>query len=77
GLRLNLKYMIERFGHEKIFMGSDYPFLLREVDPGKVIDETAGLSEEQRAAMLGGNAAEFLNIDIRKRGVAYAESTNT
>ena len=29
---INLKYMIERFGHEKIFMGSDYPFLLREVD---------------------------------------------
>ena len=23
---INLKYMIERFGHEKIFMGSDYPF---------------------------------------------------
>ena len=50
---INLKYMIERFGHEKIFMGSDYPFLLREVDPGKVIDETASLSEEQKAAMLG------------------------
>ncbi|PFA24458.1 MULTISPECIES: amidohydrolase family protein [Bacillus cereus group] len=74
---INLKYMIERFGHEKIFMGSDYPFLLREIHPGKVIDETLALSEEQKEAMLGGNAASFLNIDMKKRGVVYAESTNT
>jgi len=73
---LNLKFMMDRFGHEKIFMGSDYPFLLREIDPGKVIDKTDGLTSEQREAMLGGNAAKFLNIEKKKRGAVYA-STNT
>lgn len=64
---MNIKYMMERFGHEKIFMGSDYPFLLREIHPGKVIDETLELTEKQKEDMLGGNAAQFLNIDIKKR----------
>ncbi|AJI24880.1 amidohydrolase [Priestia megaterium] len=74
---LNIKYMIERFGHEKIFMGSDYPFLLREVVPGKVLDETLDLTEQQRLDMLGGNAAKFLNIGQEKRSDIYANSTNT
>jgi aminocarboxymuconate-semialdehyde decarboxylase len=59
---VNLKYLIENFGYEKVIMGSDYPFLLREVPPGKVIDNTEGLTEEQAAAMLGKNALRFLNI---------------
>lgn len=61
---LNLKYLIDRFGHDKVVMGSDYPFLLREIDPGKVIDETEGLSEEVRKDILGLNALEFLNVNI-------------
>jgi aminocarboxymuconate-semialdehyde decarboxylase len=59
---LNLNYLIDRFGYEKIVMGSDYPFLLREINPGKVIDETVELTEKQRKAILGGNALDFLNM---------------
>lgn len=62
---VNLKYILENFGHEKIIMGSDYPFLLREVPPGKVIDETLGLTTEQTEAMLGKNALQFLNIPVK------------
>ncbi|WP_068672080.1 amidohydrolase family protein [Oceanobacillus sp. Castelsardo] len=62
----NLKYLIERFGHERVVMGSDYPFLLREIVPGKVIDETTELTEEERKAILGKNALEFLNVDIKE-----------
>lgn len=40
-------------------MGSDYPFLLREVHPGKGIDETFTLTEQQKADILGGNATKF------------------
>lgn len=58
----NIKLLIERFGHEKIVMGTDYPFLLRELPPGKVIYDTPGLTEEQKSAMLGGNALEFLKV---------------
>ncbi|RSD29106.1 amidohydrolase [Mesobacillus subterraneus] len=62
---VNLNYLLQNFGHEKIIMGSDYPFLLREVPPGKVIDDTLGLSKEQTEAMLGKNALRFLNIPVK------------
>ncbi|MGM9945025.1 MAG: amidohydrolase family protein [Lysinibacillus sp.] len=63
----NLAFLIERFGYEKIIMGSDYPFLLREIDPGKVIDELLQLQEEVKKAILGENAMRFLNLN--KSGV--------
>ncbi|MGV2939176.1 amidohydrolase family protein [Mesobacillus sp. LC4] len=62
---VNLNYLLQNFGHERIIMGSDYPFLLREVPPGKVIDDTVGLSKEQSEAMLGKNALRFLNIPVK------------
>jgi aminocarboxymuconate-semialdehyde decarboxylase len=62
---VNLNYLLQNFGHERIIMGSDYPFLLREVPPGKVIDDTLGLSKEQTDAMLGKNALKFLNIPVK------------
>ncbi|GIN19522.1 hypothetical protein J1TS3_06560 [Siminovitchia fordii] len=63
---LNLQYMVDRFGYEKIVMGSDYPFLLREIPPGKVIDDTSGLTEKQKKAILGENALTFLNINVKE-----------
>jgi len=63
---LNLKYLVDRFGYEKIVMGSDYPFLLREVPPGKVIDDTVDLTDEERKAILGQNALRFLNIHVKE-----------
>lgn len=63
----NLAFLIERFGHEKIIMGSDYPFLLREINPGKVIDESLQLPEKVNKAILGENAMQFLNLN--KSGV--------
>ncbi|WP_078592618.1 amidohydrolase family protein [Evansella clarkii] len=62
----NLNYLIERFGYEKIVMGSDYPFLLREIPPGKVVDETVELSDSVKKRILGMNALEFLNVDVRE-----------
>lgn len=63
---LNLKYLVDRFGYDKIVMGSDYPFLLREIPPGKVIDDTVQLTEEQKQAILGKNALAFLNMEIKE-----------
>lgn len=63
----NLAFLIERFGHDKIIMGSDYPFLLREIDPGKVIDDSPDLPTEVKKAILGENALQFLNY--QKSGV--------
>lgn len=63
----NLAFLIERFGHDKIIMGSDYPFLLREINPGKVIDDSTDLPSEVKKAILGENALQFLNY--QKSGV--------
>ncbi|WP_429805481.1 amidohydrolase family protein [Cytobacillus horneckiae] len=60
---VNIKYLIDRFGHEKILMGSDYPFLLREIPPGKVIDDTPDISKEIKKDLLGRNALKFLNLE--------------
>ena len=62
---INLKYLVDLFGHERIMLGSDYPFLLREVPPGKVIDGTLGLAQDQMEAMLWKNAFRFLNIAVK------------
>jgi len=60
----NLQYLIDTFGEEKILMGSDYPFLLREINPGKVIDDSFNLTDKVRESILGLNVLEFLNVDI-------------
>ncbi len=59
---LNIPYMMKRFGEDRIMMGSDYPFLLRETPPGDVIDHTLELTDGQKRALLGENALRFLNI---------------
>ncbi|ABO68501.1 2-amino-3-carboxymuconate-6-semialdehyde decarboxylase [Geobacillus thermodenitrificans NG80-2] len=59
---VNIQYLIERFGHERIMMGSDYPFLLREIPPGEAVDRTLELTEEQHRAIFGENALRFLNM---------------
>ncbi|USK36576.1 amidohydrolase (plasmid) [Bacillus sp. F19] len=61
---VNVKFLVEKFGHEQVIMGSDYPFLLRETPPGKIIDDTLTLTEGQKRAMLGENALRFLNIPV-------------
>ena len=61
---VNIKFLVGKFGAEQVIMGSDYPFLLRETPPGRIIDDTLTLSEEQKRAMLGENALRFLNLPV-------------
>lgn len=56
----NLRFLIDRCGGDRLVMGTDYPFPLREEPPGKVIDAVENLSPEQRVGMLGQNALRFL-----------------
>jgi len=57
---VNLHLLIDRLGADRLVMGTDYPFPLREEPPGVVIDTLADLSDQARAAMLGRNALRFL-----------------
>jgi aminocarboxymuconate-semialdehyde decarboxylase len=58
---MNLRLLIARLGVERLVMGSDYPFPLREIPAGKVIDDLMGGSLEQQENMLGRNALRFLH----------------
>jgi aminocarboxymuconate-semialdehyde decarboxylase len=59
---INIRYLIDRFGANKILLGTDYPFLIREMPPGKVLDEMPELNEEHRRMIEGENALRFLNF---------------
>ncbi|UJL45588.1 amidohydrolase [Virgibacillus sp. NKC19-16] len=59
----NLQFMIDRFGVDQIIAGSDYPFLLREVPSGKVVDQLTTLSDGEKDQIHGLNALQFLNLD--------------
>lgn len=61
---VNIKFLVEKFGSSQVVLGSDYPFLLRETPPGKIIDDTLSLTSEQKQEMLGKNALRFLNIPV-------------
>eukprot|EP00128_Syssomonas_multiformis_P010458 Colp12_sorted_trinity150504_noHs@9024 len=60
-----LEFLIKIMGKDKIILGSDYPFPLGELEPGKLIAESK-LDDETKAKLLSENAAEFLGIDLKK-----------
>src|SRR5262249_54380665 len=57
---MNLRLLVDRLGTDRLVMGTDYPFPLRETPPGAVIDALRGISPADRADMLGRNALCFL-----------------
>jgi aminocarboxymuconate-semialdehyde decarboxylase len=56
---LALRYLIDLYGAERLLVGSDYPFLIREKAPGRRI-QRLDLAPTQREAILRGNARRFL-----------------
>lgn len=57
-----LEFLIDLVGTEQIALGSDYPFPLGELEPGKLI-ESRGFDDDSRANLLYLNALNWLNID--------------
>ncbi len=60
-----LEYLVEQWGADHILMGTDYPFDMGEVDPIGFVERAAKLSDGDRRAILGGNAARLLNIPFK------------
>jgi aminocarboxymuconate-semialdehyde decarboxylase len=54
--------LIRNAGASQVVLGTDYPFDMGVDDPVGRLDAVAGLSDEERAAILGGNAAGLLGI---------------
>lgn len=55
----SLRLLVDVLGAQNVMMGSDYPYPLGERPAGEVV-RRAALSDADRAAVLGGNAARFL-----------------
>jgi aminocarboxymuconate-semialdehyde decarboxylase len=56
----NTRLLIERLGADRLVLGTDYPFPLRENPPGAVLAALDDISIEERTGMLGQNALRFL-----------------
>lgn len=56
-----LAYLISLVGEDKVALGTDYPFPLGELEPGKLI-ESSPFTMETKAKLLSGNAFDWLNI---------------
>ncbi|KAL7754346.1 hypothetical protein RI367_000327 [Sorochytrium milnesiophthora] len=57
-----LKFVITKIGKDRIVLGSDYPFPLGELHPGKMIEES-DLDDETKQAILHKNALSLLGLD--------------
>jgi len=59
-----LDYLVDQYGADHILMGTDYPADMSEIDPIGMIESTPGLDDVERRAILGGNAARLVNLEI-------------
>ena len=57
-----LKYIVDLIGEDKVALGTDYPFPLGELEPGKLI-ELSKFPKDIESKLLGENALKWLNRD--------------
>jgi len=61
-----LRFVVDLMGANRVIVGSDYPFPLGELVPGKLVEESNLLDEDTKEKILCTNALEFLNIKKEK-----------
>ena len=57
-----IAYLTAKYGSDHVLLGTDYPFDMGEADPIGLIDRVASLSEEDKGAIRGLNAARLLKL---------------
>lgn len=57
-----LRVLVDTLGASQVMVGSDYPYPLGERPVGAVVRAAAFLEEDQRSAILAGNAQRFLRL---------------
>jgi aminocarboxymuconate-semialdehyde decarboxylase len=57
-----LRHLVDVVGTSQVVAGTDYPFDMGHEDPRGLLAGTPGLSDEDRAAILGGNALSLLGM---------------
>jgi aminocarboxymuconate-semialdehyde decarboxylase len=59
-----LRTLVDHVGVSQVVVGTDYPFDMGHYDIHGLVAMTAGLSEDERAAILGGNAAQLIGWPV-------------
>ena len=59
---LYLRHLVEIVGSDRVMAGTDFPFDMGDTDPMGLIDRTEGLTDAERTAMKGGNAARIFGL---------------
>ena len=54
--------LVKLVGADRIMMGTDYCFDIAYTEPVQIVEQTPGLTDSQRADILGGTAARLLRI---------------
>ncbi len=57
-----IAFLISTVGIDKVMMGTDRPYDMGEEDPVGLVQAVPGLSDDDRRAILGGNAAKLLKL---------------
>lgn len=57
-----LAALVRRYGAGQVLLGSDYPYDMGEDDPLGLVAAVPGLTAEQRALLLGGNAERLFGL---------------
>ncbi|PKQ66172.1 amidohydrolase family protein [Raineya orbicola] len=61
-----MRLILKVIGEDKVVLGTDYPFPLGELEPGKLVESMPDLSDATKEKILGLNALSWLNLSIEK-----------
>lgn len=59
-----LRLLIKLMGHNRVALGSDYPFPLGEAHPGELVESMTDLTQAMKQRILAGTALEFLGLPV-------------
>lgn len=57
-----LHFLVEMVGYDRVLLGSDYPFDMRDHDPVTAVNSLVGPTQEEIDGILGGQAAALLKL---------------
>ncbi|XP_023600867.1 2-amino-3-carboxymuconate-6-semialdehyde decarboxylase [Myotis lucifugus] len=63
---LALKLLTDVVGKDKVILGTDYPFPLGELEPGKLIESMEEFDAETKDKLKAGNALAFLGLERKQ-----------
>ncbi|XP_014674865.1 PREDICTED: 2-amino-3-carboxymuconate-6-semialdehyde decarboxylase-like [Priapulus caudatus] len=58
-----LRLLMKTLGHDRVMLGSDYPFPLGEHQVGKLIESMPDISPQLKDDLLAGNCCQFLGLE--------------